>query len=70
MHDETRDAINELLDVLEDNGEWHVSSVNAKEFLSGAGFDPDDVMGAEVELTVFIPGDDDDGSDSPYKYDP
>lgn len=66
MKRETRDAINELIELIEET-EYHVSSVEALEYLNGAGFDPDDIMGTEVKLTVMIPGDETENEDNPYK---
>lgn len=68
MHEESIEAINRLVETIEESDGFHVSGIDADEYLSGSGFDPDDRMGVEINLTVFVPDDDygDDG-DNPYR---
>lgn len=65
MKEKTTQAIVELVNHIQEQ-DYHVSSIEANEYLRGAGFDTDDVMGTEVELTVMIPGDEED-DDNQYR---
>jgi hypothetical protein len=66
MRDETLQAVTDLVETIEAAG-YHVSGVDAEEYLAGGGFDPDEVMGTQVTLTVGIEGNTETDDDNPFR---
>ena len=64
MEDDTIQNQVELIKTIEQMG-WRVTATNMKEFDRGPG--SDELMGVEIDLTVYLDLTDDDDNQNPYR---